>query len=337
MEKIRLFIFILFVLAFNFSWSQVSLPHYEPFDYPVGDSLPMHGWIGVFNGDEILVHDTSLSYQGLATSIGHKISYDGSGRDFYQLFSSPPISGTVFMSYIMQVSNLGSLNGTGGYFTGLGSSTTLFGSTSWIKLNGGGYSLGLNARSTAANTFWDGTILNIKTPVFVVVSYEFVDGSTNDIANMWINPASSTFGASSAPTPTINIINGSTDLSQIDRMFLRQDQPSATPYIDMDEIRVGTTWAQVTPTSAYVKEIYDINKFQLGPNPSKGEMKIIFSPKTSYDIKIFNTLGSLIYSQDNINYSVFNIDLSKMNKGVYFIQLKDNNSSAIATKKFVVQ
>jgi hypothetical protein len=335
MKKNLLFIFAMLILAVNVSWSQSTLPYHEGFDYPVGDSLPMHGWTGINGGDQILVTAGSLSYSGLATSIGNKVSFDASGRDFQRTIT-PQTTGTVYMSYILQVTGLGSLNTTGGYFTGFGASPTTFGATSWIKQNGTGFSLGVNAKSTVTYTVWDATALPLNTPVLVVVSYEIVDGTINDIAKMWINPAAGSLGGGSAPTPTLTVTNGAADLAQLDRIFLRQDYSTATPFIDIDEIRVGTSWASVTPTSSGVNELTDISRFQINPNPSNGEFVIKFYPKTSYDVKIFNTLGTVVFTQVNISNSL-PVNISNLDKGIYFVQLKDNNTTIVATKKLVVR
>jgi hypothetical protein len=335
MKKNLLFTFLMLVFAVNLTWAQVTLPYYEAFDYPIGDSLPMHGWTGINGGDQILVVDSSLSYSGLANSVGRKVAFDASGRDF-QLTITPQTSGTIYMSYILRIPSLGALNETGGYYTGFGASPTTFGATNWVKKNGSGFSLGVNAKSTVTYTVWDVAVLPLNTPILVVVSYEIVAGTINDIAKMWINPAPGTLGGGSAPTPTLTVTNGAADLSSVERIFLRQDYSTATPYINIDEIRVGTSWASVTPTSSGVSELTDINNFQINPNPSNGEFMIKFYPKTSYDVKIFNVLGTVVLEMTKIS-NVLPVNISNLDKGFYFVQLKDNNTTIVATKKVIVR
>ncbi|OFX28804.1 MAG: hypothetical protein A2X08_02410 [Bacteroidetes bacterium GWA2_32_17] len=216
---------------------------YEGFDYAVGDSLPMHGWTGINNGDQVFVTNGSLSYTGFAPSVGNKISFDGFGRDFQKTFSSQA-AGTVYISFIFQVTDA-SLLDTVSYFTGVGATSATFGSTVWIRKSGTGFKLGLNARSTVAYNSWNNTVYDFNTPILLVVSYQIVSGTTNDIAKMWINPSASSYCAATEPTPTITITNGGTDLTAIDRIFVRQAATNSTPFVDMDEIRVGLTWADV--------------------------------------------------------------------------------------------
>jgi len=232
-----------FIIGMFTGNAQVLL--YEGFDYAVGDSLPMHGWTGINNGDKVFVTSGSLSYTGFAPSVGNKISFDGAGRDFHKTFTSQA-AGIVYMSFIFQVTDA-SLLDTVTYFTGVGASSLTFGSTVWIRKSGIGFNIGFNARSTVAYNSWDNTVYDFNTPILIVVSYQIVSGTTNDIANMWINPNASSFGATTEPTPTITITNGGTDLTAIDRIFVRQAAINSTPFLDMDEIRVDLTWANVTP------------------------------------------------------------------------------------------
>jgi len=67
-----------------------------------------------------------------------------------------------------------------------------------------------------------------------------------DTASFWINPSSTDFALGAAPTATFSGLTGSTRTS-LDRFFLRQDSTTLTPSLQIDELRVGTTWADVTP------------------------------------------------------------------------------------------
>jgi len=337
MKKHYLFLILVLFISLGYTTAQVNLPHYEAFDYPVGDSLPMHGWTGLNSGDQIFVTGGSLSYSGLAASAGNKIEFGESGRDFHKLITAQT-SGTVYMSYIMKVTDLGSLDATGGYFTGFGASTTTFGGTNWVKKGPGtGFNIGVNAKSTASYTVWDNTEYSVGSVVFIVFSLEIIAGSNNDIAKMWINPAAGTFGGSSPPGHTLTVTNGAAVLSSIERIFLRQDSDLETPkVVELDEIRVGTSWAQVTPLGSGITENNDISGFKVLPSISNGKFVISFNPKTSYDVLIYNMLGVVVYNSTNMNASL-PVNISDQGKGIYFVQLKDNNTSVVATKKIIIQ
>ena len=187
-------------------WGQVTLPHYDGIEYTVGQGLQTQsGWTAVNTGDDLLIATGNLFYPGLKTPIGNKITFAGSGIDASKAFTDQT-SGTVYYSFLMKVTGLGSLNATGGYFTGLASNSTNFGATVWTGLDGEGYKIGINPRtSTTTNMVWVSGTQELNSTVFVVVSYEIIDGTGNDIVNIWVNPSSSHLKTGTAPTPSATV------------------------------------------------------------------------------------------------------------------------------------
>ena len=300
---------------------------YESFDYNVNDTLPQHGWTGVNTGDSIVVVAGNLDYTGLVPSVGNKISLEGYGRD-YQKMITAQTTGTVYMSFILNVTNVDN-NTTGGYFTGLGASATGFNSTVWIIQSGAGFNLGLNAKSTLTYTTWGTDVYPLNTPLFVVVSYEMVSGATNDVAKMWINPLANTFGGTTAPAQTINIVNTGTDAATIDRTFIRQDSPAETPFIDMDEIRVGLTWADVTPAPQNVNSV-NIEKMTVYPNPTTSSLNLNkVNLGTIYDIVDVN--GKVVVSSGQFLGQPVNIET--LQAGTYYLKLY--NKQGVSVHSFV--
>jgi len=248
--------FIIILLAVSLSsWSQLLT---EQFNYTphatsglsAQSQAGSNPWSIINTGDSILVDATSLTYPGLAASTGNKVKYDGSGTDYYTNFTSQT-SGSVYYSFILNVSSLGTLNTTGGYFTGViqSGSTTLFGAAVWTRLSttAGRYNVGISTRSAAASTIsWLAADLTPGTPCFIVGAYDMVAGTGNDVARIWLNTAA--IGGAEPAADATAVPN--TDLSSVARVFLRQDNANATPFIEVDELRVGTTWAQVTPSGA---------------------------------------------------------------------------------------
>ena len=229
------------------SWAQVSLPHLDPLNYTVGKSLSSQAsWTKINTGDSLLMTAGNLTYTGLPTSTGNKVTFDGAGVDAAKSFTQQT-SGTVYYSFLLNVTSLGSLNTTGGYFTGLNEGvSTNYGATVWSRKDAGGtgFNIGINARTTAANTSWISGVKSLNTTLLVVISYQIVSGTGNDVVKIWINP---TLGASE-PTATATATNtGGTDLANLNRILVRQDATTSTPFIEMDEFRVGTSWADVTP------------------------------------------------------------------------------------------
>ncbi len=264
MKKTLLFKSIAFGLFMLFGVgvlnAQVTLPHYEGFDYTAGQALTVQAGYSVNSSstDDILIASGNLSITGLEASTGNKISFAGGGTDLGKAFTTQT-SGTVFYSFIMNVTDLGALNAVGGYFAGFAQNTTTFGATIWTGLDGSGYKIGINPRtSTSTNMVWVSGTQTLDNSVFVVVSYEFVVGASNDIVNIWVNPSSSDFGSSTFPSASATVTNlTGTDLTSAVQFFIRQDSDTETPAMEMDELRVGTSWADVTPTAAASTEEVD--------------------------------------------------------------------------------
>ena len=139
--------------------------------------------------------------------------------------------------------------------------TYLIGTGANAAVPGGG-STDLNPR------LYDTTVRPEGVPLFIVASYEVIEGADNDVGRMWISPAANTFGALAAPTPTltstITPTSAGIDLTDVASFALRNidtNPPLAVDgeYAVLDEIRVGTTWASVTPSTAPPEQAGDYN------------------------------------------------------------------------------
>jgi len=232
---------------------------YEPFNYTphATNSLATQSsstWTAFNSGVAVYVEAGNLSYAGLQASTGNRITYSYGGEDYYRPFTSQT-SGTVYASFLLNITSLGTLNTTGGYTMGfIDNSVSNFTSRFFIRNTSIGgtatYNIGINPGTVAGNLTWASANLNVGTTYFIVISQELVSGGTaagtgNDVTRLFINPAPGL----PEPVPTISSINtGATDASSIQRIFIRKDNTSQTPQtVIIDEIRVGTTWLQVTP------------------------------------------------------------------------------------------
>jgi hypothetical protein len=168
---------------------------------------------------------------------------------------------TAYYSLALRVDELtGSTNTTGGFFFAFNNSavaTTANPTAAVARLQGRidpvdptKYNLGIfrNVNAAAAATSWTGP-LNVGDTYFLVGSYETVLGDQNDIARLWVNPAASTFAdpffspLTTPPTVIDNTTGTGSDIG-VASIILRQ---SPAPHVTLDEVRVGDTWADVTP------------------------------------------------------------------------------------------
>lgn len=258
-----LFSAFVLIVSGHVSRAQVTLPHYDGLDYTAGESLPAQtagGWIlNQSATTDMLITAGSLSYEGLAASTGNKVAFSSGGEDAIKIFTQTT-SGTFYYSYLLNVTDISSATG---YVAGIlpntaATATAAPGSgaiaaTVWVKpsANAGFYNVGFTARAnqntigTAATNLQYGTVdYPVNTPVLLVVSYEIVAGSANDICNLWVNPVPGT----NAPTYTFTA-TPTTDIADVSGFFLKQNGSSSTPGVEIDEIRLGLTWADVTPAA----------------------------------------------------------------------------------------
>ena len=241
--KVAVF-FLLLMSVCNVS-GQVTLPHYDGMVYAAGASLQTQTtWAFLNTGDNLVITTPSLTYTGLQASTGEKVAFDAGGIDATKAFT-PTTTGKVYYSFLLNVTALGSLGTTGGYFTSFTDATTGFGATVWTRADGAGFDIGLNPRTTAANTVWTSGTTSLNTTVLVVISYEIVTGAINDNVKLWINPTPGL----AEPGSTLSATNTLADLTSLNRILMRQDAIATTPFIEMDELRIGTTWESVTPAA----------------------------------------------------------------------------------------
>jgi hypothetical protein len=255
-------------VCLGISSAYAGLPLYEPFNYPVGADLAgqspngIDAWAATGTGgaggtDIIGIASGSLTAPGLPASLGNSIAYGGLGLTDRIALGTSISTGTVYYSFLFSVTDLGTLNATGGFLAGFNTATGTqtnqpgtVGARLLTRLSGSGYNIGIEKNSgTAANFIFDNTVRNVGDTVFVVGSYTFNTGSsTDDGCALWINPDPSTFGLASAPAPTLTGMVVGNDLSPTIVSFLfRQGNASAVPgNVVADELRVDTTWAGVT-------------------------------------------------------------------------------------------
>jgi hypothetical protein len=261
--------------------SHAALSFYDSFDYTAGELLaPVGNTAGQYNiaydsnwydaGPTSLtvnkppgIANGGLSYEGLSTA-GNSVSFDASqiGSARIQIAPTALSSGTVYWSGLLRVNSINTLttgangmllagfNNTAGYQS---TTPSAIGAVLRIRQDSVDSSVyhigtGMNSGTGVGNVQFDNaTSYSEGQTVFVVASYQFVSGTANDVAQMWINPNLSDFGADSAPTPTLVSAPGLADsFTSLLSFDLRNVNTVGAPSVQFDELRVGDTWADVT-------------------------------------------------------------------------------------------
>lgn len=306
-----------------------ALPVYESFDYVAASNLGgQGGWLNLNTGDDVVIAPGSLSYTGLMASTGNSASFDGIGIDPRKLFS-PVTSGDVYASFIFKVTSQSLITDLtdGGYFASLSESDASQDIRLWVKPNPDAtsttYSLGFGIE-TASPPFTT-TTYNVGDNVFVVMLYNVTSGTVS----LWANPDSATLGGT-APTATLTATDTSIAPS-INRFIIRQDSEGETPFVVMDELRIGTTWASVTPADSAGLNESNIAGFSIYPNPTHNTINIFTTANLTKNVQIFDLLGKQVVNE-MVSGNSLNLNLKS---GIYVVKVEE--AGKVATQKLVIE
>lgn len=193
----------------------------------------------------------SLAYSGLPASVGNRMTLTSGGtEDINKAITG--ITGTGYYSFLLKVSDtLGLSNAVNGdYFTGFGATTgttvTNFGARTFVKkATGNNFLLGiLNASGGTVTTTFTPTSYPVGTTLFVVLK---LDNTTTPItASLYVNPSP----GAAQPAATATNAQGTSAFANFASIYFRQagTASSGTGNLQIDELRVGSTWASVTPS-----------------------------------------------------------------------------------------
>ncbi|WP_205502899.1 T9SS type A sorting domain-containing protein [Rufibacter psychrotolerans] len=279
----------------------------------------------------ISIETGSLTYAGLAPAVGNKVLLPGTNstvsRDINADVSA--VTGTATTAYFSALVNVvdeTQLTEAGDYFMHFGNdagaaNTNLF-ARLFVKKTATGYRLAIQNISSGTPTQTEYPLdLVFGTTYLVVVKYEIKTG--NDMATLWVNP---TLGATEPEGGATNESGTGTGATRFQSINLRNG--SATPKAYVDEIRVGTTFASVTPGPLSVKE-FAAGKISLSPNPTAGATKLTlpanFPGKDKLAMTVYGLDGKVLLqaagNEQAINAQL-NASLGKAAAGVYLLKVE---------------
>ncbi|MFD2543265.1 T9SS type A sorting domain-containing protein [Lacinutrix gracilariae] len=304
-----------------------TLPIYEGFDYTVGadlgDQPNWDNYSGSSNPIDVVAG--SLSYPNLLASTGNAVYLEGGSIDSEITFT-PVTTGDVFSSFIINVTDLSNITDLtdGGYSVILGS----FDVRLWIHPDtdpvGTTYDIAITNASSGSD--FTAEKFDVGEDVFIVMSYNVETG----VVNGWINPAGSDLGGS-APAALITATDSSVSTS-IDTFALRQDSTGETAGMIFDELRIGTSWADVTPNTLSTPSL-NKTTFAVYPNPvTNGLVTISSTSNEVISVAVYDILGKQVLNQEVSNNT---LNVSALTSGVYLVKLEQNGN--VSTKKLVVK
>jgi hypothetical protein len=310
-----------------------GLPFSETFPYTAASSLgSSQKWTNINTGPDSIVSTAgSLTYPGFTTA-GNSVTFGADGIDSFTPLASTA-TGTVYYSYLLNVNSMtGVTNVDGGYISGLAKGTNGLGATLWTKrVDDTNFNLGIEVRTAnAANTTYTTTSYATGTTYFVVVGYTFGAAAADDTVSLWVNPTLG--GAQPAATLTDAQAATATDLTDIDYFFLRQDSTTETPALQIDELRVATTWAQVTSSVLSVDQ-NAISGLKIYPNPvSRGTLYVETTANAEKIVTLYDVLGKQVL---NTTTSTNEVNVSNLHSGLYIVKITEEGKTA--TRKLVIE
>lgn len=333
MKKITL----LLLLSTSLSFAQA----FDVFTAAAGSNLNANGWV-THSGTSgfVVAAESSLTYPGL-TSTGNKAVISSTGVEDVNLASATPIlaaEGTAYYSALINVVNTTGLalntDATGNFFmfmgTGAGASGTV-----------GAFNVRLYIRNgSVANTFNLGILNNSGAPItvsygatnypvgatlFIVAKFNF---ATNT-ASLFVNP---TIGGSEGVATISNATGVALAPASVGCIGFRQQSPT-TGNIEIDEVRIGATWAYVTAATLLKLDQNTIAGLKVYPNPvTNGNLYITSNNSDAKSVAIYDILGKQVAKTTTTNSAV---NVSQLKGGVYILQITENENTT--TRKLIIE
>ncbi|WP_297509291.1 T9SS type A sorting domain-containing protein [Flavobacterium sp.] len=296
-----------------------ALPVSEPFNYTQGTALnTSQKWKNTSTGaDEILAVTGNLTYPGI-NSTGNSVAFAGTGSDTLLPFTDTT-SGELFTSFLVSVTDLTGISTTGQtYFAVLSNASNTFSvARIYFKTDGTTFQYGLSPTITTTDIVWSSSTYSVGTTQYLVLRYDF----TNNLLGLYVNP---TIGGTGAPAV---VVSPATALTSLANFILRQDSPSATPAMKIDELSITTT-----PNFTLSNSSNTINGLSIYPNPVKnGLFYINTEANTTKSVRIFDMIGKEVLTTSKTDA----VNVSGLNKGLYVVQITENGNTAV--QKLIIE
>lgn len=197
---------------------------------------------------------SSLSFSGLEASLGNRVSISGSVTE--DINKPIAVTGTsIYFSFLMNVTDLSNMNTSGSYFIHLGANNStnafqIFIPRVHIALGTNPNQFKLGILNTTGGTTAQPTFIaqefNTNTTYFVVVKANAANVGDPITASLWVNP----IPGAAEPAASVISTGGTSGWPTNPPIAICLRQSTGIGTMEIDEIRVGTTWASVTPGSA---------------------------------------------------------------------------------------
>lgn len=244
MKRLSLAVAGICALCLTFQSAHASLLFSEAFNYApggLGGNINPGNLTAWSSGNaNLTVVSGNLTYAGLADSGGNELQIANgvSAGTIYNTYANQT-SGQVYYSFLFDATAADSANN---YFTALnpGTSTPNGGSDAIDAYFYAAGQLRVRAASVAAA---GSTVLTLNQTYLIV---EELDLNART-ASLWVDPSSGSFGGA-APAADVTLTGIAATTTAVDNVGFKAQSSAGGPYL-VDNLLIGTTWADVTPAS----------------------------------------------------------------------------------------
>lgn len=231
------------------------LPFHDSFDYPPGNLYTVAAGVwsaGGNAGAELTVSNAAAltAPAGLTNASGKGVRWNPSGtarRSLVQFLAAS--NGVLYASFLLNVVNP---PGAGSRLVAYFDSSTSQPASPQLGFFVGNGTVGIGKKASTPAT----TVVTGAGTHFIVLRDTFT-GTAADQADLWVNPPSGSFGAASAP-PAGATTSGGNNAASIP-YFGIYAASGAGPTLYVDEVRLGTNWADVTPPDGSVPPLSTVS------------------------------------------------------------------------------
>lgn len=267
----------------------------ENFDYPAGDLYGQGGWLmyGKQAASPIQVIDGALSldgYQPKAVGKAVKLGNVASAQDLMIKFADKPLTTGAY--YVSALVNVKSVSNDAVFFMNFAGLKTFADKKTGSEMGrlfatkGADGKFNFKISRNSGTELEDAGEYDLNTTYLVVMKYEFVEGTKNDIVKVWINPTNQ-----KAEPQAQAEIGASTqaDIGRLNAIELRQGGSSSktAPEVVIDGLRVANSWA----------DLFD--------KQETGEPELTVTPNVQYK-------GEAIAMGDKITFATYKVDYSNL-------------------------
>jgi signal transduction histidine kinase len=253
---------LLFVLIalHGLQGSPAALLFYDGFDYPAGEELGKTSSATTWENPktQFTIASGSLGYVGLSASTGNRVNVKTGSPSLDSVRTAigtwtEQSGATLYLSLLLRLESVAGISSTDEGTSLLtiehtSNKSQLFGIS--LHLNNGAVRLGVlkypssSASVSSSAFFTSGPGANLSangsTTYLIVVGYKWAQGEANDEVTVWVNPT--TAGGDEDSGNKVSTSIGTDGAKGAARVVL-----SRGPNVNMDELRIGQTWADVTP------------------------------------------------------------------------------------------